>query len=385
MKLWKSEGVRILVILMLMSPWQQAAATSSSPKKVCAHAPAVGAVRCQASVVTDETSQARALGSPQGYGPTNFYNAYHVSARSASPTTIAIIDAYDAPNIKADLDVYNRTYGLPNFLSCTSSGQTSCFTKINQRGQTAYPKVNSGWAVEISLDVETAHAMCQNCRLVLVEADSPSLADLGVAVDQAVAQGARVVSNSYGGPESSNESAFDGHYHRAGVTMVVSSGDSGFGGTYPAASPYVVAVGGTTLRMNGAQVTSETAWSKSGSGCSAYEFKPSWQHDGGCPRRTIADVSADADPSTGAAIYDSYPNGGRAGWLTVGGTSLAAPLVAGMIASSGYPAVIGASSFYARGGLRDVVGGKNGSCKTYLCQALAGYDGPTGLGTPNGL
>ncbi len=385
MKLWRfGRGILLTGVLLSVTPWQVAQA-ASAPKKVCAHVPKAGSARCQASVVTDGTGHALASSSPRGYGPADFYNAYHMPNRAGRPVTLAIVDAYDAPHIKADLDVYNRAYGLPAFPTCANGGQSSCFTKVDQRGGTNYPKVNAGWAVEISLDVQTAHAMCQNCRIVLVEADSPSMSDLAKAVDQAVAQGATVVSNSYGGPESPDESTYDGHYHRAGVTMTVSSGDSGYGASYPAASPYVVAVGGTTLNLRGAQVASETAWIKSGSGCSTYEFKPGWQHDVGCARRSIADIAADADPATGAAIYDSYPNGGRSGWLMVGGTSLAAPLVAGMIAASGNPTGTGASQFYARAGLRDIVGGRNGSCKSYICQSIAGYDGPTGLGVLNGM
>ncbi len=376
---------RILILsLALILPWQPVTAAAVSARHVCAHVPAAGAARCQASVLTDSSGHAVVSGSPKGYGPSAFHGAYRAPSRAARATTLAVVTAYDAPHIKADLDVYDRAFGLPAFPACTYSGQTSCFSKVNQTGSSNWPTPNSGWAVETSLDVEEAHAMCQNCRLVLVEANSPSLADLGAAVDQAVAQGARVVSNSYGGAEFAGEAEYDAHYHHSGVTVVVSSGDKGYGVTYPAASPYVVAVGGTTLSLSGAQLQSETAWDKSGSGCSSYEVKPSWQHDTSCSRRTVADIAADANPATGAAVYDSFANGSRAGWLTVGGTSLAAPLVAGMLATSGFPAGTGASSLYSQGGLRDIIGGKTGRCRSYLCQGVTGYDGPTGLGAPSG-
>jgi subtilase family serine protease len=168
------------------------------------------------------------------------------------------------------------------------------------------------------------------------------------------------------------------------VIFTASSGDSGYGTSYPAASPYVIAVGGTRLRPSGTRWT-ETAWAGTGSGCSSYEPKPAWQHDTGCARRSIADVAADADPATGAAVYSSVSTGG-AGWFVVGGTSLAAPLVAGMVAISGHTgqAAVMAHLYQSlyTGRLHDVASGSNGACSSYLCQAGPGYDGPTGVGAP---
>ena len=320
-----------------------------------------------------------ATGRPQGYGPADFRAAYGV--HGTATTHVGIVVAYDAPHIQADLAAYSKTYGLPVLPSCTSAAQTGCFEKLNQHGGTSYPVANSNWAVETSMDVESVHGQCPGCRISLIEATSPSIDNLAAGVDAAVATGAKVVSNSYGGAESSGEAAYDSHYHKPGVAMVVSSGDSGYGTQYPAASPYVVAVGGTTLKMSGSRVTSETAWDGSGSGCSLFEYKPSWQHDKKCTMRSIADVAADADPNTGAAIYDSYANSNSSGWFTVGGTSLAAPLVAGILAASGnvsnQPAGLYASSGSV---IRDIISGSNGSCSTYLCKAASGYDGPTGLG-----
>jgi subtilase family serine protease len=236
--------------------------------------------------------------------------------------------------------------------------------------------------------VQIAHGICPDCKILLVEAKSNSFANLMAAVDYASSH-ANVVSNSYGASEFSGETSYDFHFNHVGVPITVSSGDNGYGVEYPAASQYVTAVGGTTLSLsaNGSRA-SETAWSGAGSGCSAYEPKPSWQTDTGCARRTVADVSADADPASGAAVYDSYGSSGQKGWFTVGGTSLAAPLVAGVYGLAGNGASTTYASFpYAHSGsLYDVVSGSNGSCSgSYLCTSVRGFDGPTGLGTPAGI
>jgi subtilase family serine protease len=354
------------------------AATHS--RKVCSTSPPAGTARCHAIILTDGGGvEPLTASAPQGYGPAAFRAAYGV--RGGSAPHVAAVVAYDAPNIANDLATFSKTFGLPVLPSCKTAVQSGCFEKLNQRGSTSYPATNSSWAVEASLDVESIHGMCPGCRISLVEANSASMTNLSAAVDTALATGAKVVSNSYGGSESTGEAVYDNHYHKAGVAIVASSGDSGYGTNYPAASPYVVAVGGTTLKMNGSRVTSEVAWDGAGSGCSQYEPKPSWQADKKCVRRSIADVAADADPTTGAAIYDSYPTSGHSGWFTVGGTSLAAPLVAGIIATSGstgnQPAYLYSN---AANVLRDITTGSNGSCATYLCKAAAGYDGPTGLG-----
>ncbi len=230
--------------------------------------------------------------------------------------------------------------------------------------------------------------MCQNCSILLVEANSSSYADLMTAVDRAVSMGANVVSNSYGSNEFSGETAYDSHFNKTGVAFTVSSGDAGYGAEYPASSRYVTAVGGTTLNLQNGAYVSETAWAGAGSGCSAYSTKPSWQTDAGCVRRTVADVSAVADPNTGAAVYDTVRYQGKSGWYRVGGTSLAAPIIAGVygLAGSVSVGVYGNSLPYSNlSFLHDILLGSNGSCAgSYLCTAKAGFDGPTGLGTPNG-
>lgn len=323
---------------------------------------------------------------PSGYGPSDLQSAYALPS-GGSGATVAIIDAYDDPNAESDLATYRSQYGLP---ACTTAN--GCFRKVDQNGGTSYPTPDSGWAGEISLDVDMVSAVCPSCHILLVEANQPTMEDLGAAVNRAVTMGAKYVSNSYGGGEDSTDPSSDSAYfNHPGVAITVSSGDSGYGVEYPAASQYVTSVGGTSLsRASNARGWSESVWGSSsggqgaGSGCSAYDPKPSWQKDTGCARRTVSDVSAVADPATGLAVYDSYQAGG---WNVYGGTSASAPIIAGVYALAGTPAAgsYPASYPYAHASsLYDVTSGANGSCGTYLCKAGTGYDGPTGLGTPNG-
>ena len=302
------------------------------------------------------------------------------------PPTIGIVDAYDDPNAESDLAVYRTQYGLP---PCTTAN--GCFRKVNQSGQAnRLPSANKGWATEIALDIEMASAICPACKILLVEASSNSFANLGTAVNRAATMGAAVISNSYGGGESSFESLlYDGYFNHTGIMVTASSGDGGYGVEYPAASPNVVGVGGTTLTpltqsasdAGTTRLWAEGAWGGAGSGCSRYESKPSFQHDTGCSKRTVADVSAVADPSTGVAVYDSY---GVGGWAVFGGTSVASPLVASIFACTGKAAVAKGWAYSHTSSFYDVTTGSNGTCSpSYLCTSVAGYDGPTGLGTPN--
>lgn len=355
-------------------------------KRVCAQA-APGQVRCHSLIRTqDDLATPMTSNQPVGYGPDQFHTAYQLPKTAARPTTIAIVDAYDSPTIENDLKVYSQTYKLP---ACTTAN--GCFKKVNQYGQQgSYPSANASWASEIALDVEIAHAICQNCKILLVEAKSTSFADLLAAEDMAVKSGATVISNSWAASEDASETRYDSHFNHPGIAITASSGDDGFGVSYPAASPYVTAVGGTTLVLNSNNTRkSETTWSGAGSGCSAYEPKPSWQTDTGCRKRAVADVAAVADPDTGAAVYNT--TGSSKGWTVIGGTSLAAPLIAGVYALSGNTNSIRYGSYpYAHSlGLFDVLSGSNKSnssnCSNYLCTAGYGYDGPTGLGTPKGI
>ncbi len=302
------------------------------------------------------------------------------SATAGAGQKVGIVDAYDNPNAESDLGVYRSTYGLP---ACTTAN--GCFSKVDQNGGTPYPRADTGWAKEISLDVDMVSAICPNCRIVLVEATSNSLADLATAEDTAARLGANAISNSYGGSESATETTTDSHYNHPGVAITASSGDNGYGVQYPAASGYVTGVGGTTLvTSSNSRGWSETAWSGAGSGCSAYEPKPAWQTDPGCSRRTVADVSAVADPNTAVAVYDTWKT---SGWLAFGGTSVASPIVASVYALAANTSSINYGSYpYSHtGSLNDVTSGSNGTCGgSYLCTAGPGYDGPTGLGTPDG-
>jgi hypothetical protein len=326
-----------------------------------------------------------------GYGPASLQSAYKLpSATAGAGRTVAVVDAYDDPSAAADLATYRSDWGLP---ACG----TGCFTKVNENGQASpLPAAagTSGWATEESLDLDMVSAICPNCHILLVEASSTSITDLGTAVNSAVRLGADYVSNSYGGSESSSDPTFDADYYRhPGVAVTASAGDDGYGVSYPASSQYVTSVGGTTLTTaGGARGWTETVWGSAaggegtGSGCSADEAKPSWQKDTGCARRTDNDVAADANPNTGVAVYDTY--GGESGWLEVGGTSASSPIIASVYALAGTPAAgtYPASYLYQHASsLFDVTSGADGTCApAYLCTAEAGYDGPTGLGTPDG-
>ncbi|MEV0740993.1 S53 family peptidase [Streptomyces sp. NPDC050549] len=344
---------------------------------------------------TGITPKAADASTPSGYSPTNLRSAYGLTSAAASNgsgETIAIVDAYNDPNAEADLATYRSYYGLS---ACTTAN--GCFKKVSQTGSTtSLPTSDAGWSEEISLDLDMASAICPLCNITLVEATSASYANLGTAENEAVALGAKFVSNSYGGSESSSQTTYDtSYYNHPGVAITVSSGDSAYGAEYPATSRYVTAVGGTKLSTSSTtRGWTETVWKTSstegtGSGCSSYDAKPSWQTDTGCTKRMESDVSAVADPATGVSVYDSY--GVTAGWYTFGGTSVSAPIIAGVYALAGTPAsgTYPAQYPYDYAGtssLNDVTSGNNGSCTTaYFCTAETGYDGPTGWGTPEGI
>jgi subtilase family serine protease len=350
----------------------------------CPGPAAAGTARCHAHIL-DRRSDGTApnASSPSGYNPTDLQSAYNLPSAQGSGAIVAIVDAYDDPNAESDLAVYRSKFGLA---ACTTVN--GCFRKVNQNGLTSYPRGNSGWGQEISLDLDMVSAVCAHCHILLVEANTSSLNDLGAAVNEAARLGATSISNSYGGPESSTDPSFDQTYfNHSGVAITASSGDSGYGVSYPATSQFVTAVGGTSLtRAGGARGWAETAWSGAGSGCSAYDPKPSWQTDTGCSRRTVADVSADADPNTGVSVYDTYGKKSQTGWLVFGGTSVSSPIIASVYALAGNAGSVtyGSYPYSHKSSLYDVPSGSNGSCgATYLCTAVPGYDGPTGLGTPN--
>jgi subtilase family serine protease len=330
-----------------------------------------------------------------GYGPSSLISAYKLPSKTAV-TNVAVVDAYNDPNAVSDVATYRSAWGLP---ACNTSTKAGCLTVTNQNGATSPLPTNSGttgWATEESLDVDMVSAICPTCHIFLVEASAPSTADLGTGVNSAVnTLKAKYVSNSYGGSQSSSNPSQDNSYYKhAGDAIVASAGDDGYGVSYPAASQYVTSVGGTSLtKSSTTRGWTETVWGSSGggegtgSGCSKFEAKPTWQTHSGCSKRIDNDVAAVADPNTGVAIYDTYDQGG---WLEVGGTSVSSPIIASVyalandITAGTYPS---SYAYSHTSDLYDVTSGANGTCSAhpFLCHAEVGYDGPTGLGTPNGL
>ena len=392
--------VPVLALLAMVASGASAQAVPHSGVRGLSHRnacalPAAGSARCHAKVVTKADGSTldaapNALAAvPAGWGPADLQSAYQLPAFAGTPT-VAIVDAYDNPNAEANLATYRAQYGLT---ACTTDN--GCFKKVNQNGATSpYPAPNAGWAEEVALDLDMVSAACPSCHILLVEANSNNFADLMTAVDTAATwPGVVAVSNSYGAREFSGETTYDSHFNRAGIAITVSSGDAGYGAEYPAASRFVTATGGTSLSAapGTARGWTESAWSGAGSGCSAYESKPSWQLAGACSRRTIADVSSVADPNTGVAVYNTY--GGDPGWMVFGGTSAAAPFLAGVYAIGGKksPTYAAQWPYTNTAALFDVTSGSNGRCSSrrttsqaYLCTSGVGYDGPTGLGTPKG-
>jgi subtilase family serine protease len=370
-----------------------------------AAAQAPGQLRCFAELIAHGLGLGpEIMPGPVGYSPSQIQSAYGLGGLHASGRTVAVVDAFDDPSAEADLGTFRSAYGLA---ACTTAN--GCFKKINQNGATSpLPTGDPGWGVEISLDLDAVSTACPDCHILLVEANSPSSANLLTAeVTTEGVSGVVAISNSWGGNEGPGITTLDPDVNHPGLAITASTGDNGFGVQWPASSPYVTGVGGTSL--NTASGTkrgwSESVWAGAGSGCSAFEPKPAWQHDAGCPRRTVADVSAVADPNTGIGVYDTYNNcaapgttmcdtqiqnntaQGLDGWAQVGGTSLASPLVASVYALAGNTGSINYGSFpYAHtGSLFDVTSGANGSCSpAYLCTGEVGYDGPSGLGTPSG-
>ncbi len=340
---------------------------------------------------------------------------------SAAPT-VAIVDAYDDPNAASDLAAYRASMNgstdpntglsdgtIPPLCSSTVTSGCVTFTKVSQTGGTKYPTGNAGWAEEISLDLDMVSAVCPDCNILLVEASSSSMANLATAEQEAESYHPVAIGNSYGGSEFNGETSYNTVYSSSsGTAITAATGDDGYGTLFPAVSPLVTAVGGTSLSYTGSGTSlawdAQTVWSDAGSGCSSYEATPTWQQDQGvyslsadCSGRQVADVSADANPATGVATYDSY---GESGWLVFGGTSVSTQIIGatyGLAAGTGTlkasPQTLYPDSGATTGptpGLVPVSSGYNTtSCGDYLCNAAdslkSGYNGPTGLGTPYGL
>jgi len=344
----------------------------ASSAAVCP-APAVAAARCHALVVTDGVGNPLASTSPTGLSPVTIKAAYNfpTAGTPGAGKRIAIVDAYDDPNAESDLNVFSSQYGLP---ACTTAN--GCFQKVNQTGGTSYPRKDAGWALEISLDVQWAHAIAPGANILLVEATTNSFANLLAAEDYAKTH-AQYVSNSWGASEFNGEAGYDSHFAQTGVSFFVSSGDAGLPAEYPSASPNVISVGGTTLHFSGGSFSSETGWSGSGGGCSAYETKPSTQSTGSVNcngMRATPDVSLDADPASGVSVYDSVRYQGQMGWFTVGGTSASSPMWAARSADAG--TVVDSGYVYGNSiSFRDITSGNNGA------SALPGFDLVTGRGS----
>ena len=388
-----------LGLMSLVAPAVSAAAASHAAEATaatrgdtieCPGTPQGGQARCM-SILDSSASSAT---SAPGFSPTALRSAYGLttaSSRNGHGATVAVVSAYSDPHAAADLAVYRKHFGLPK---CTAAKR--CLRIVNEHGHArGLPAANSSWAATEAIGLDTVSALCPNCHLLLVEASSASLTSLGTAEDTAVNAGAKFVLNDWGGPEAFGQDAYDHYFNHPGVAIVAGSGINGYGRSFPSDLPYVTSVGGTSLVRSSANTRhwAETAWADTGSGCSALEVKPSWQRADanattGCLNRTQNDVAADADPSTGAAIYDSY--GTTRPWAKAGGTALAAAIITAAYALAGTPAprTYPASYPYQHPGhLNDVRFGPNGACgplPLYICNAGPGFDGPTGLGTPWG-
>lgn len=391
-----------LALVLSPTPGQPIPIPDRHSKDLCT-ASQPGEAACMADVVTNSSgTPLTSLAPPAGFGPAQLHSAYNLpctpggtvqstcaTPSSFGPRTIAIVDAFHSPTIEADLAVYNQTYGLP---PCTIAN--GCLRIVNQNGTTSpMPSVNSLWALEIALDVQMAHAVCQTCKILVVETNSNYLNDLSAGVNRAALMGANAISNSYGGADWAGETAYDSAFDHPGVFITASSGDWGYGTYHPASSSHVIAVGGTRLSLYPDNTyASETVWNGAGSGCSPYytanTFQTSlagWSATGCGTKRGVADVSAVADPNTGVAIYNSTSYSGRTGWWVLGGTSVSSPIVsAALVLQEANPASATQYVYDHANRYRDVTTGSNGSCggKT-ACTAAAGYDGPTGLGSPN--
>jgi subtilase family serine protease len=396
-----------VVIALSLTSVRGASATSanslhsSAASDVCSTSVAPGHARCLAFVrpasSVSSTSPSDQIGDNGAYSPAYLQSAYNVASLAIGHNNgvgeiVAIVDANSDPTLVNDLAHYRAHFGLSACPSGTvSTANSSCvIEQVNETGGTALPVANSAWALEESIDVDMVSAICPNCQILVVDAQSSSIGDLGTGVNTAVSLGALVVSNSYGLPEYAGEvNDANLYYNHPGVAILAAAGDTGYGVDFPAADPDVIAVGGTSLTQasdTGSRNGHETAWNGTTSGCSLYEPKPSWQLDTGCANRSVADVAAVADPSTGVWIYDSY---NQSGLLIAGGTSVATPIVGALfaVANSTFPSTAyPVTDLYAnRSALVSVSSGSDGSCGTYLCNAALsqnGYNGPTGLGTP---
>jgi hypothetical protein len=422
-------NISVVASLLLIGPGLTTATVANAATTASASHAATAAPRAAAAVPTTNpavptgnpdaivrsgtpprTGVQPATAAPGGYGPSDLRSAYNLASAAntgGKGATVSVIGAYGDPTAAADLSIYRKQFGLP---ACTTAN--GCLREINENGQASPLPTDqnegASWAETASMDMDTVSAICPNCHILLVEAESASPLDMGPAVDTAVGLGAKYVLVGWDN-DSFNAAADAEYFNHPGVAIVAPAGDSGFiqepfdvpGLDYPATSPYVTAVGGTTLtKSSNARGWTETVWGPpttdpplgaTTSQCDTSFGKPSWQTDTGCAGRTTNDVAADADPKTGVAFYDTAD--GDDGWAIGGGTTVAASIVSAVYALAGTPAsrTYPASYPYEHTtDLNPVTSGSDapgGSCApdpAYLCTAGPGYNGPAGWGTPDG-
>jgi subtilase family serine protease len=354
-------------------------------QRVCAK-PTPGHAACLSKVLVNSKGAIPMATAPlaSALDPTQLRTAYNLNGTSGGGRTVAIVDAYGYTNLERDLSIYRSTYNLP---ACTTAN--GCLKIVNQTGGSSLPRVDVGWSQEQALDVDAVSATCPDCKILVVQAKSASFADLGAAVNQAArTSGVVAISNSYGGGDAP-DTTYGTYYNHPGIAVTASTGDNGYqGGSYPASSSYVTAVGGTTLKMSGTSRVSETVWNGAGSGCSTYNvaLAAAAGSSTGCAKRAMADVSAAADPNTGGLSVYAPTSRTASSWSQYGGTSESAPIIASVYALSGNTAGYANAIPYSHtSSLNDITSGSNGTCPTtQWCTARSGWDGPTGLGTPNG-
>lgn len=384
-------GAASLVVSALAAGVPTASAAPAAklhPAHVCKAVAAKGEATCHALKMVNSKGVAPMATTPPagGIDPTELKSAYKLTGLSSGGRTVAIVDAYGYTNLERDLGIYRSQFGLP---ACTKAN--GCLKILDQNGGTTLPRMDIGWAQEQALDVDAVSAACPDCKIIVVQAKTPSFANLGAAVNTAARQpGVVAISNSYGGGDAP-DSTYGSYYNHPGIAVTASTGDNGYqGGSYPASSSYVTAVGGTSLSVapGTSRGWTETVWSGAGSGCSSYNtaLAAAASFGTGCAKRAMADVAAAANPGVGGlAVY--YPSSKTAStWGQFGGTSESAPIIAAVYALSGNTAGYANAIPYAHpGSLFDVTSGSNGSCPTtQWCNARVGWDGPTGLGSPNG-
>jgi subtilase family serine protease len=360
---------------------------------VCAP-PTIGSVSCTALRLRDTEFAPRTRGidgsSVPGYGPSELQAAYNITgaAKTNSGGLVALVEFGGYPTLEPDLAVYRAEFGLPK---CAASN--GCLRIVNQNGGRHLPFLNDG-AAEQALDVDMVSANCPKCHILVVQASNRVNNSLYIAEKTAATFNPVAISNAWLTDEFAGESNYtEEYFNHPGIAFTAADGDSGYRVYFPAAANTVTAVGGTTLRRTrSARGWEETVWPGTSSGCSLYEPVPSWQATieqmlGGCSKRLVSDVAYDADPNTGVAVYSSFDLLEPPGWQVYGGTSVGAPAIAAIYALSGDTAGIPASIAYANPtDLYDITRGSDGRCSpAYLCTGEVGYDGPTGLGTPNGL